>query len=224
MLQHGRAIHLAPSTYERTLTFNVGLSGYPVGSVLPLGIAARLSGLDTIWAFQPYLPFQALLLALGLAAVLSGLVKSAWMQALVVFVAAQPALLYGYALWGSIKEVVTVPLIALLVAALVVTLRRDVGPRGVLVPAVAAAALLATLNVGGGVWIGLALLPARVLAGRLGRRGFAVRAGVFASAPTAPGTCSAGSTPSRRASFAPGCCRFVKEGPCRKGATPTSTA
>ena len=136
VLQHGRSIHLAPSTYQRALDQYVGQTGYPVGSVLPLGIAARLSGIDVLWAFQPYLAFQALLLALALYGLLAGLVRPAWMRALAAFVAAQATLLYGYALWGSVKEIVTVSLIATLVALIAATVKRDAPVAGVAAPAV----------------------------------------------------------------------------------------
>lgn len=180
VLQHGRSIDLAPSTYQRALDVYVGQTGYPVGSVLPLGIAARLSGIDTIWAYQPYLAFQGLLLALGLYGLLAGLVKPAWMRGLAAFVAAQAALLYGYALWGSVKELVTVGLIAALVALVVSTVKPDAPVAAVVAPAVVAAALLASLNVGGGVWLALALAPALLLAGRFSLRAFLLRAGLFA--------------------------------------------
>jgi len=180
VLAHGRSLNLPPSTYQQALNEYIRQTGYPVGSVLPLGIGARLSGIDALWVYQPYLAFQALLLALALYGLLAGLVRPAWMRALPAFVAAQATLLYGYALWGSVKELVTVGLIALLVALVVTTVRPDAPARSVVAPAVAGAALLASLNVGGGVWLGLALVPALFLARRLSLRGFALRAGIFA--------------------------------------------
>jgi len=180
-LARGPETHgLAPSTYEAIVAFFKD-NGYPAGSVLPLRIGAKLIGEDMAWLFQPYLAFQALLLALGLERLLAGFVRDAWLRALAVFFAAQPALLYGYSLWGAVKELVTVPLLALL-AALVVSVVAERAPLRALVPlAVAAAALLATLNVGGAVWLGLALLPALLVARRLPARVFALRLGAFAA-------------------------------------------
>ena len=43
-LEHGRDLHgLAPSSYEATLAVNLA-HGYPTGSLLPLGVGARLVG------------------------------------------------------------------------------------------------------------------------------------------------------------------------------------
>ena len=84
--------------------------GYPVGAFPPLGIGHVLTGVDVAWLFQPYLCFLAAMLALGLYGLLSRLVESRPLRALSAFVAAQPALLYGYSLWGGVKELVTAAL------------------------------------------------------------------------------------------------------------------
>jgi hypothetical protein len=165
---------LPPSTY-RHITDGYLVTGYPVGSMIPLGTFARLVGRDVAWVLQPYFAFQAALLALGLWVLLAGPIRSPRWRALAVFVAAQPALLYGYALWGSIKEVVTaalLPLLALLVAR---ALRAAPTPRGLIPLAVVMAAVLAVLNVGAVAWLLPALLPLLVLARRLPIRTFAAR-------------------------------------------------
>ena len=48
------------------MTLAVNLAhGYPTGSLLPLGVGARLVGTDPAWLLQPYLAFLAAMLALS---------------------------------------------------------------------------------------------------------------------------------------------------------------
>lgn len=179
-LEHGRSLAgLHSSTYEATLRENLG-TGYPLGSMLPLGVTARLTGQDLAWAFQPYLAFQAALVALGLNDLTTGAIRSPRLRAGVAFVAAQPALLYAYAQWGGIKELATVPLLVVLAALLPLTLRAGGKLRGAVPLAIGAAAVLAVLSVGGAVWVVVALVPAVALAGRVRSSTFVVRAAVFA--------------------------------------------
>ena len=181
-IEHGRSLaDLPASSYQARLAQYIGQTGYPVGAVVPLGVGHQLVRVDSPWLYQPYLAFQGALLALVLFAIVGRLVRSLWLRALVAFVGAQATLLYGYALWGSVKELVTVPLVALL-AVLVRELFRDPrGPLAVAPLAVTSAALLAVLNVGAGVWLGLALLPMLALVLRVPPVAFAVRAAVFAA-------------------------------------------
>ncbi len=180
-LEHGRSLAgLGPSTYEATLHADLG-TGYPLGSMLPLGAAARLTGQDPAWAFQPYLAFQAALVALGLNELTAGAVRSPRLRAGVAVVAAQPALLYGFAQWGGIKELATVPLLVLLAGLLPGALRAGGSVRSALPLATGAAAVLAVLNVGGAVWVAVAVVPMLALAGRVRLPTLAVRAGAFAA-------------------------------------------
>ena len=74
---------------------------------MPLGIGHQLLAYDLAWLYQPYLAFLAALLALTLYSVLgAGDPARGRCGPLAAFVAAQPALLFGYALWGGIKELV----------------------------------------------------------------------------------------------------------------------
>jgi hypothetical protein len=170
VMDHGRNLDgLAASSYEATLAFNLG-DGYPIGVFLPLGVARELTGIDVAWVFQPYLAFVAAMLALSLYALATPLVEARPLRAGVAFLGAQPALLFGYALWGGIKELTAAAQIAL-IAALVPTaiVQRLVG--WALLPlAVAIAALLAGLGAGGSAWIGPLLLVALIAAVR--SRGF----------------------------------------------------
>jgi hypothetical protein len=175
---HGRDLSgLAPSTYEATLHTSLAF-GYPVGSFAPLGVGQRLLGIDPAWLWQPYLALLGGLVALALYALAARVVPSRPVRAGVAFVAAQPAILYGYSLWGGIKELANALLVAVLAACVVPLLEE--GPARAAIPlAAAAAAVVGVMSVGGAIWLAL-LLPALVLL--VWRRGadMAVRAvGVF---------------------------------------------
>jgi hypothetical protein len=158
VLEHGRNLSgLAPSSYEATLSSYVG-NGYPLGSFVPLAIAHSLIGQDTAWLFQPLMAFYGAMIALTLYAVAAPMVRSGRSRALVAFIASQPALLFGYSLWGGLKEIAIAWLIAL-VAVLLAGTVRAAGPRALLLPAVAVAALLTVASAAAGVWI---LAPAFV--------------------------------------------------------------
>jgi hypothetical protein len=178
---HGRDLSgLAPSTYEATLHTSLAY-GYPVGSFAPLGVVQRLVGIDPAWLWQPYLALLGGILALALYALASRAVASRPLRAAIAFVAAQPAILFGYSLWGGIKELATAVLVVVL-AACVAPLLEDGSARAAIPLAAAAAAVVGVLSLGGALWLAL-LLPALVLV--VLRRGdaFAVRAvAVFAVA------------------------------------------
>jgi hypothetical protein len=151
---------LAPSTYEATLKTSL-IYGYPTGSFAPLGAMHRLLVVDTAWLWQPYLAFIAALLALALYALSSSLIPSRPLRALTSFVAAQPAILFGYYLWGGIKELATALLLVLLAASVLPVLERP-AVRSVVPLAVTTAAVVGVLSLGGAVWLAL-LAPAVVL-------------------------------------------------------------
>ena len=171
VMEHGHSIAgLEPSTYRATLEFNLA-GGYPVGTFIPFGAVQKLVKGDLAWVFQPYVAFLAAMLALSLWQILAGLLPSRRLRALAVFVAAQPALLFGYSLWGGVKEVAAAGGVAL-AAALAPAVVRDGARRRDTIPlVVAAGSLAAQLSVGGLVWIGPLLLALVVIAQRrFGRR------------------------------------------------------
>jgi hypothetical protein len=151
-LEHGRSLEgLGPSSYEATLAFN--LPFYPLGSLLPLGIGARAVGQDAAWVFQPYLAFLAALLGLALYR-LSGLVLvSRPARALAAFLAAQAALLYGYSLWGGVKEVAAAALFALVAALTSDAFNTRRSALTLLPLGIATAALVGVLSIGAVVWL-----------------------------------------------------------------------
>jgi len=170
VLEHGRDLDgLPPSTYQATLEYSLG-GGYPIGAFLPHGIASALVGEDIAWTFQPYLAVCGAILALVLWQLAAGLVSSPRLRALTAFIAAQPALLFAYAQWGGVKEMLAAALVAL-VAALAPAAIRESGPRALAPLAVTAAALLFALSLGGAVWLLPFALAALV---PLARRGLAV--------------------------------------------------
>jgi hypothetical protein len=172
VINHGRSISgLAPSTYQVLLQINLGV-GYPIGIFLPLGIGHELVNQDVAWVIQPYMAFLGVLLTLALWSVVEPLVASVRLRAIAVFIAAQPALLYGYYLWGGIKEIATAAIVATAVAVVgwgVRAMQSEAEPLStrfaydsvplLAVLAVVTGALTGVLGIGGGVW----LLPAILL-------------------------------------------------------------
>src|SRR5205807_7090316 len=74
--------------------------------------------------------------------------------ALAAFIAAQSALLYGYSLWGGIKEVVLAFLLALTVATAVDVFPRWEGRAREVVPlAIVAGAVIDTFGPGGAIYV-----------------------------------------------------------------------
>jgi hypothetical protein len=146
---------LAPSSYEAVLDASVG-HGYPVGSMLPLAIGHQLTGQDLAWLYQPYLALLAGMLALALFVLFERLVPAPLPRAGIAALGAQPALLYGYAQWGGIKELAAAALLPLIA---VHAARLEPGRRTI-PAAVAVAALLGVLSVGAMVLAAVALAPA----------------------------------------------------------------
>jgi hypothetical protein len=163
VMEHGRNLAgLPPSTYEVTLHGYLG-TAYPVGSFLPLGISHALLGQDSAWLFQPVLAFYAAMLALALYVLCEPIIRSRPLRALVAFVASQPALLFGYSLWGGIKELAGAWILAVVAASLVPFLRERFDTRALIAPAIASAATLSILSIGGAVWLAPPLLAVLVI-------------------------------------------------------------
>jgi hypothetical protein len=167
---HGRSLAgLAPSSFSAVLHDDLA-GGYPIGSIVPLGIGHELTGQDAAWLFQPYIAFLGALLAFAIYALIEPLVRRRSLAATVAFVGAQPALLYGYAFWSGIKEVTVACLIALTAALATSGLTGPWSVRRYLPLAVALAAMLVGVSVLGAVWlVGLGLF-ALLLARSYGTR------------------------------------------------------
>jgi hypothetical protein len=182
VMEHGRSLAgLAPSTYEATLGTTLGI-GYPTGSLMPLGLGHQLLSYDSAWLYQPYLAALAALLALTLYALFGRVIPSRPLRAVAAFVAAQPALLYGYALWGGIKELAGALLLALIGALIPWTLEQERRPRAVLPLAAVCAALVCVLSLPGAVWLVPPLLVAAVVVLRRPSRPLLIKTGAFTGA------------------------------------------
>jgi hypothetical protein len=154
LMAHGRSVAGLPeSTYTLVYSGDVG-PAYPLGAFAGLGVSRALVGLDVAWVFQPYLACCAAAIALCISALAEPFVASPRRRALAAFLAAQPALLYGYSLWGGIKELTAALLVALgAVLAAAAVRRRPVHGRELLGLGVAAGALAITLSVGAVAWM-----------------------------------------------------------------------
>ncbi len=181
LMEHGRDLGgLSPSTYEATLAVNIG-DGYPVGVFLPFGAVAQLLALDPAWVIQPYMAFAAVLFALAAWVLVAPLVRSAWQRAAIVAIAAQPALLYGYYLWGGVKELAAAAMIATVAAMAGQVVDRPNDGRVVIGLGLCAGGLVGILSAGGALWLAPILIAvAIVLARSIGLAAVARRAATFA--------------------------------------------
>ncbi len=199
VMEHGRDLGgLDPSTYKANLEATLG-SGDPTGAVLPLAAAHRLLGGEAAWSFQPYLATLGALLTLSAwqiaravdfwgapAATKSTAVEEPSLQpppssrAALAFLAAVPALIFGYAEWGGVQELAAVTLIALGAALALLRHHGETHTPGnsrrmrftIRLPlAIAVLALLSVLApwppsfpLEGGVWLSTAALAALIAA------------------------------------------------------------
>ncbi len=164
-------------------------TAYPLGAHTALGAIRPLVGQDVAWVFQPYLALLAGFTSLLIYAILERAIPQRWLLALAAFVAPQSGLVYAYALEGSIKELATVCMIAMLVAVGADYVRGRGGMRAVVPLSVVTAASFGVLNASILPWLGPILVA--VLVGLLARRGFdtwraaALEAGLFAGVAAA---------------------------------------
>jgi hypothetical protein len=195
VMDHGRSLAgLPPSTYEATLSFNLG-GGYPIGAFMPLGVGRALVGQDVAWVIQPYMAFCAALVGLALWQLCGPLVRARPLRALVAVLAALSALLLGYYLWGAIKEVAGAALVATSAGLAGVAIRERFTPTVLAPLALTSAALIGVLSGGGGIWL-VPILGASLVVGAamLGLRatlplaiGFALALAVLSVPVLAPG-------------------------------------
>jgi len=165
-IDHGRGLAgLAPSSYEAALAVNLA-HGYPLGSVVPLGVGHELVRADVAWLYQPWLSWNAAMLTLCLYRLASPLIGHRLLRAAVAVLAGQAALLYGFALWGGVKELVAAALVAT-AFALAAELAPPYRLGGIVVVAIPCAALLDAVSLAGAVWL-VPLVPlfVRVLRAR----------------------------------------------------------
>jgi hypothetical protein len=129
-------------------------TGYPSGADTLFGGTAFVLGVPLIWAFQPFNAF-VLATAAGPSWLLARRIglPGAW-AALAGLTATVPALVYGYELIASVKEITALPLILTLGALIVLRDRWFRGPPLRAVPfALVGAAGVSALGVGFGGWV-----------------------------------------------------------------------
>jgi hypothetical protein len=173
LLHHGQDYaHLDLRNSYGQFINNYYNSSYPSGADTLFAGSAALLGLPLIWAFQPFCAF-ALATCAGPAWLLLRLLGLTRPLAVAAALSVTlPALVYGYELIGSIKELVALPVI-LTLASLMALHRRWLSgeARGSAPFAIVAAAGISALGIGFATWV---LAPLLVLAaGALG----ALRAG-----------------------------------------------
>ncbi len=170
VLKSGHALgSLPPSTYDAMLGAYLA-GGEPVGSMLPWGIAHQIVGQDLAWEFQPYLAFLGAMMSLTAWSIARPFIRSATVRGLVAFIAAQAALIYGYSLWGGIKEVAAAEVLLVSVACLIPIVESGARVRSFLPLAVATFAMLGINGYGGGVWMPVTLIAAGLIALVIWRR------------------------------------------------------
>lgn len=141
-------------------------TGYPSGADTLFGGSAYLLGLPLIWAFQPFNAFM-LATAAGPAWLLLRRIglDGPW-AALGALTATLPALVYGYELIGSIKEITSLGLILTLGTLVVMHPRWLRGrPSGVIPFALVAAAGISALGAGFAAWVLAAVLVLAAVVG-----------------------------------------------------------
>jgi len=128
-------------------------TSYPSGADTLLGGSAFLLHVPLIWAFQPFNAFL-LALAAGPAWVLARHIGlDGVLAALAALTITLPALVYGYELIASVKEITALPMILTLGALVTLHARWLQGPpRGALPFALVAAAGVSALGVAFGAW------------------------------------------------------------------------
>jgi hypothetical protein len=175
LFAHGRDISSLPSsTFELNVSTYLVAAGYPSGAFMLVGVGHWITGIDGAWIFQPYLAVCASALALCCFELLAPVVESVWLRAFASFLAAQSALLFGYAAWGGIKELTAAFLLVLGIAMVARLLAREdaIGARATVPVAVAGAALIVTVGPAVAVYVGpAALIPGAVLLWRWRARG-----------------------------------------------------
>jgi hypothetical protein len=146
-MEHGRDISMIPhSTYQLDLE-NWLNQGYPIGTFTPVGVTAKLSGQDYANVYQSAIAVYAGLFALGVYGVVLEFVQRRWAACVVAVVSVQASLFYGYAQWGSIKEIAAAALLPVLVGLAV-----HGGWRTVLLAGVVAGTYIDAYGIGGIVW------------------------------------------------------------------------
>ena len=154
LLHHAHDFSNGIPAYGTTLAAYFG-NGYPSGGHGVLASVGWLSGQDLIWLYSPFQALELSLAALVLAflARRSGFARAS--AAVIGTIAAVPALVYAYALMGSIKEITALPMLLLMGALMVCAreLRERAGIRAVIPFTIAGAAALGGIGIAASPWV-----------------------------------------------------------------------
>lgn len=143
---HGPDYTALPDGSDRISLSTYVETSYPVAGQAALGVTAPLGLLDLAWLYQPFLTCLAVALFLALASITAPLFAQRRLAVLTAFVAAQSALVVGFAEQGSIKELAAVAMLVTAAAVLATAFRERRPARSMLALAVAAAAALGALG------------------------------------------------------------------------------
>ena len=99
------------STYSRVIQtifdpVGAGHFSYPVGSFMPFGVTAKLTGVESAWFFQPYMALSAAIVAMLFVLILRHHISQKIVLVLIGTFAAMASTIYSYVMWGAIKEIV----------------------------------------------------------------------------------------------------------------------
>jgi len=155
-LEHGHSLAGLPTSTYRDVLANYLVVGYPLGSFLPLGIGHELLGQDIAWLTDPWMATMAAALTLALAHIARRALPNArrWAPAVIAALAAQAALLYGYYLWGGMKELAGAVLVAAFAVTAALPLEGERRLRATIPLLVVLWSLVAALSPGGLIWAG----------------------------------------------------------------------
>ena len=143
---HGPDWAQLPEGSTRLSLSQYAAGSYPVAPQAALGVTAPLGTLDLAWLYQPFIACLMVVVCLSLASLVAPLLRHRWQVALVAFVAAQSALVVGFALQGSIKEIAALAMLCVVVATLAAALRERRPARSLLPVGIAAAGALGALG------------------------------------------------------------------------------
>lgn len=171
LVHHGFDWHpLVDGTMKRSLSTYVD-SGYPVAGQAVLGVTGPLGVLDVAWLYQPLLTFVSVMTCLALASLVAPVLRHRWQVAVAAFVAGQSALVLGFALQGSIKELTMLAAVTIGAAILAAAIRERRPARSLLGLAIAAPAALGALGPAAVVYLGVLALVVIAVWGRQIARG-----------------------------------------------------
>ena len=153
LVDSGRSFSdIAPSSYATELK-GYFANAYPSGAHTVLGSVGKLTGQDLLLSYQPYMAVLVALLAPVLYFFGRLASVSRPVSAVIAFVASQPALVYAYAVQGSLKELAALPLIALTVALTVLYVdTQNWKPRAIVPLAVTVAGGMGVVGLGYLAW------------------------------------------------------------------------